>query len=170
MDYQFRNALNGFHRGDVVAYLQNLTEQHKAELLKQQAELQRLREENQQLKEAGEATQQPPIQAPETPVVAESPALPQQELEAYRRAEAAERNAAARAAQLEQDAEDKVAATRQALESLLSRAAAQSGQATADMSTLIAAAGNNLQAMQQQLSSMRTFLSETTTQLEELQK
>ncbi|MEA4966295.1 MAG: hypothetical protein VB055_10780 [Oscillospiraceae bacterium] len=191
MDYQFRSALNGFHRGDVVACLQNQAEQHRSELLKQQTELQRLREENAQLKENSDRLQaendqlqaaREQLQAVPNRVGAETSApsepspqvsampMQQQELDAYRRAEAAERVASQRAAQLEHEAAERVAAMQQTMESLLRAAAGKANQADAAVKDLTAAASGSLNAIGRQLSDMETFLDETAKSLRKLRK
>lgn len=101
MDYAFRSALHGFNRGDVVTYLQNMTEAHKGALLDA-----RRRRPGQgggvpppggAGRAEGQLTAQPSAE-PETPD------LQRQELEAYRRREAAERTAAAKAEKIEAEA------------------------------------------------------------------
>ena len=102
MEYQFRSALNGFHRGDVVAYLQNLMESHRTACLALQTELDRTTAELDTLQERCRKAEANGQSEPEP--------LQQQELEAYRRAEAAERTAQARIAALEHAAQERIAA------------------------------------------------------------
>lgn len=112
MDYQFRSALNGFNRSDVIAYLQNLKESHKAALLDAQAvadhaeeEAARLRDENRMLhKQLAELLGKQDAEPAEPLSEKSSLSLREEELEAYRRAEAMERNATLKAANIEQQA------------------------------------------------------------------
>ena len=115
--YHFRNALSGFHKGDVTAYIEKTAAQHRSELLEYQKTIATLQEENlslqQQLNLLMMATPVAQASAPgeeQTPAAeAEAAAtiepveeqnLMHQELRAYRRAEAVERNANARARKL----------------------------------------------------------------------
>lgn len=106
----FRTALSGFHKGDVTAYIEKTALQHRSELLEYEKKITELQEENrslqQQLNLLMMAT---PVAAP-VPAPAPEPApapaeLMTQELQAYRRAEAVERNANARARKLYQQLE-----------------------------------------------------------------
>ena len=54
MEYQFRSALNGFNRSDVVVYLQNLTEAHRGALLDAQTEASLAKEESVRLRDENE--------------------------------------------------------------------------------------------------------------------
>lgn len=115
---RFRSSIGGFHRTDVSNYIEALcTEHEKAlkqerqarEALQQQLEaarqaLQREQEETRQLQDALRETEKMLEEAltmsePE-PAAEAAPDYPAMELEAYRRAEAAERLALERAAQL----------------------------------------------------------------------
>ena len=100
---QFRSQLNGFHRQDVVSYIELMNNQHNAQLQQLQNELQ-LARENQA---------DPDLQAQLDAALArcaeleaqvaqlqETGGCSEQELEAYRRAERAERQAQQRAEQL----------------------------------------------------------------------
>lgn len=116
----FRSALHGFNREDVVHYLEYLNSKHTgivnqlktenqiladelAALQSQpasadfEAECAQLREENQQLQQQIDALTAQLAQQSEQPAV---PANAEDELEAYRRAEQAERTARERARQL----------------------------------------------------------------------
>lgn len=199
MDYQFRSALNGFNRSDVVVYLQNLTEAHKGALLNAQTEANRateeaarLRDENRmlhmQLAEFLTAQQEP---APSEPAP-EAASLQQQELEAYRRAEAAERTAlekaaaieqaaaeqaaaleqqaAERAAALQREAEEKLAATRQALNGILTSASARVSGDGESLSDLIASISGELSEIQTRLNAMTAFLADTAASLDALKQ
>ena len=114
---RFRTALGGFHKGDVAAYIEKTATEHRTKLLEYERQITELREENyslqQQLNLLMMATPAPvPAAAPvETP--APAPVVPvevtdlmQQELQAYRRAEAVERHANIRAKELYQQMED----------------------------------------------------------------
>ena len=104
---QFRSQLNGFNRQDVVSYIELMNNQHNAQLQQLQNELQ-LARENQA---------DPDLQAQLDAALArcaeleaqvaqlqETGGCSEQELEAYRRAEKAERQAQARAHQIYQQA------------------------------------------------------------------
>ena len=122
--YHFRSALGGFHKGDVTGYIEKTAAQHRSEMLELEATIVALRDENrslqQQLSLLMMATPAPvaalaPIPVPE-PVVAPAPVVAPEpvaapvamntaelvtaELQAYRRAESVERNAAQRARNL----------------------------------------------------------------------
>ena len=104
---QFRSQLNGFNRQDVVAYIELMNNQHNAALQQLQNQLE-LAQQNQA---------DPELQAQLDAALARCEALEaqvaqlqetggcsEQELEAYRRAEKAERQAQARAHQIYQQA------------------------------------------------------------------
>lgn len=105
--YSFRSALNGFHRGDVISFLEALTLKHAAELEEKtealrlvREEVERLRQENLRLQasasSSGAGREKPAADTPrETPSAAAA-----QELEAYRRAERYEREARLRAGKI----------------------------------------------------------------------
>ena len=106
---RFRTALGGFHKGDVTAYIEMTASQHRMELLECEKRISALQEENRSLQ------QQLNLLMMATPVAAPAPApaapaevtdLMQQELQAYRRAEAVERHANIRAKELYQQMED----------------------------------------------------------------
>ena len=117
MDYQFRTALNGFNRSDVVTYLQSLKESHKKEQLDAQSEISRLREENRmlhmQLAELLGQQRTVPAPAPEPKQEAPAASIREEELEAYRRAEAMERNATLKAANIEEQANELLRAAKE---------------------------------------------------------
>lgn len=140
--YRFRTALSGFHKGDVAGYIEKTAAAHRSEILEYEKVIADLREKNQSLQQqlnlmmmttaaledkaakaeaAAAAPELAPEPAPE-PVPAPQPAVDpvaavaeinMMELQAYRRAEAAERNANARAQklcqQLDQMREDAMA-------------------------------------------------------------
>lgn len=116
MDRNFRAALNGFNRSDVVNYIEESAINHekamrqlrdenaklKADLEKLQAEKDAL-EENQCIEETNEADDAPMDQDLENPGEADPPEImapTELELAAYRRAEAVERSAKNRASRL----------------------------------------------------------------------
>ena len=113
---KFRKAVNGFNRHDVVTYIEYLNNKHRSEINQLQNQLQAatrpvedagIREENQALKleidqlKAQLAEAQQPVTEAVTPV---GPSCTEQELEAYRRAERAERLAMERARATSQQA------------------------------------------------------------------
>ena len=122
--YSFRTALGGFHKGDVIGYVEKIASQHRSELLEYEKLVTSLREENRTLQQqmnllmmstplaqeaqpapvsviaeppVEEAKPQPAVSAP-----AEDQDLMHMELLAYRRAEEMERNANRRAKKLYQ--------------------------------------------------------------------
>lgn len=129
--YRFRTSLRGFHKGDVTAYIEKTASLHRSEMLEREQKICALQEENrslqQQLNLLMMATPAPapvcepePVAEPE-PIAEPAPApipepaaqpapdaleLMHQELLAYRRAEAVERNANNRARQLYEKMED----------------------------------------------------------------
>ncbi len=113
--YNFRSALNGFHREDVVHYLEYINAKNASQLAQLQADLEALRKENAALRENSEAKAR--CQALEEANAALAVELEQlknqktleaqrseEELEAYRRAERMERQTRQRAQQLSQRA------------------------------------------------------------------
>lgn len=121
----FRKAVNGFNRHDVVTYIEYLNNKHRSEIIQLQNQLKSvsrpvedtglttkcaaLEAENTALKEELEAlrTQLADLQAapktePVVPVPVIAPSCTEQELEAYRRAERVERLAMERARILSQ--------------------------------------------------------------------
>ena len=145
--YGFRTALGGFHKGDVIGYIERTLAQHRSELLEYEATVTSLREENRSLQQQmnlllmampdlshgpAQAPAEEPapvteesVPAPETAPVSESVPAPEAapapapeildvnnsalltaELQAYRRADAVERNAAKRARNIYHQLED----------------------------------------------------------------
>jgi archaellum component FlaC len=116
--YRFRSALGGYHKGDVAGYIEKTAAQHRSELLEREATITSLREENHSLQQQlnllmmstpapAPAPEPAPAPVPEpAPAPAPAPAemsateLLSSELQAYRRAEAVERNASQRARKL----------------------------------------------------------------------
>lgn len=114
----FRSALSGFNREDVVRYIEYINNKHKTELEQLNNQLQAVRQElsrakgedtsaiKQQLAEAQERCAQLEAQLAQASQQKQEAAQPQvqekscDELEAYRRAERAERLAKDRAAQI----------------------------------------------------------------------
>ena len=113
----FRSALGGFNREDVVRYIEYINNKHSAELAQLNTQLQTTREALSQAKAQGDTTelkaQLDAVQARCAELEAQlataqtaqpvAPAVPEKtgdELEAYRRAERAERLARDRAAQI----------------------------------------------------------------------
>ncbi len=107
MEHNFRAALNGFNRADVVSYIEECSINHARELRQLREENARLRSELEQL-EAARVQPEPLPPAPEPPAPPEPAPKPEpavsgtsaEELAAYRRAEAVERAARQRAAEL----------------------------------------------------------------------
>ena len=109
LDRNFRAALNGFNRSDVVNYIEECSIQHERALRQLRDENARLRADLEALqaeKEAAAAAQPEPLPEPageaepEPSAAPAAPASSELELAAYRRAEAAERSARSRAASL----------------------------------------------------------------------
>ena len=121
---RFRTALCGYRKGDVTAYIEKTASQHRFELLQCEQTIQTLQEENRSLQQqmsllmmampvsapAPEPIPEPepePVCESEPEAVAEAASadLAAMELQAYRRAEAVERNANNRARKLYQQME-----------------------------------------------------------------
>lgn len=105
----FRSAIGGFNRQDVVQYIEYMNHQHSTQIAQLNNQLQALREELAQAKTAADPTLQAQLEAAnarcaelEAKLEAASTAAAKtdDELEAYRRAERAERRAQDRAAQI----------------------------------------------------------------------
>ena len=101
---QFRTAIGGFHRGDVADYIENMSLQHRKDMQGLLEEIKILQEENDGLKEklaAAEAAAKACCPQEGAPAAAAEPVQKEEipenpealELQAYRRAEAAERTA-----------------------------------------------------------------------------
>ena len=88
----FRSAFHGFNRQDVVNYIEFMNQKHNSQIEQLNTQLQNAREELRQLKAAPVAVQAQ--SAPQESIPSDT------ELEAYRRAERAERKAQERAAQI----------------------------------------------------------------------
>ena len=102
---KFRSSLGGFNREDVANYIETQSIAHQKELRALREENVRLIAERDEARQALAALQAQAEAEADTDGAEEEPLAPQldlpaDELEAYRRAEAAERNARERAAQL----------------------------------------------------------------------
>ncbi len=107
--YAFRTAVGGFHKGDVTAYISKTAAAHQAEIADLKKQMEALEQENAALRDQvhlmelphllsqQEATQEPQSEAQP---VQNGASVKEQELLAYRRAEAAERFAHQRAKKL----------------------------------------------------------------------
>jgi hypothetical protein len=102
--YSFRTAVGGFHKGDVCAYITRLAGEHRQAVEALEQELEALRAENQSLKaQLSAQPQEAPQVSPPVQETMDLHAMEDRELQAYRRAEAAERLACQRAKKLYQD-------------------------------------------------------------------
>lgn len=146
----FRSALSGFHRQDVVNYIEYINQKHNLQLEQLNTQLQNAREElarlkaspadldalRQQLEEANERCKQ--LEAQLAAPHQETPA--DTELEAYRRAERAERKAQERATQIYTQAN-----------AVLAEATAKVETASNQMSQLVAEVTAKLSASKEDL-------------------
>ena len=101
MKMQFRSALSGFNRSDVVQYIEYLNKQHASQIAQLNSQLQAAQNTDnsalkQQLEEALERCAQLEAELRQE----RAPSTTEQELEAYRRAERTERLAQERASQI----------------------------------------------------------------------
>ena len=113
--YPFRSALGGFHKGDVTGYIEKTASLHRSELLQREQMIRTLQEENRSLQQqlnllmmtmpvtTPAPAPEPKMEVVSAPTTAELEAM---ELQAYRRAEAVERNANNRARKLCQQVEN----------------------------------------------------------------
>lgn len=125
----FRTSVGGFHKGDVTDYIAKTAEAHQRALQEKDKEIARLKERLSVLEQAAiaeeaaiaAAAEEPKASAPaeEVPAApaAQDEPLSQLELEAYRRAEAAERLASQRAKRLYEALGDICESTQTQLES-----------------------------------------------------
>lgn len=166
--YRFRTAVGGFHKGDVADYISKTAAQHSAELKKYQEQIAALEEENQILRQQFLTTPLPDPE-PAAPETTPSEAVSELELQAYRRAEAAERLANQRAKKLYQaleaickDTEQEFSQTDAALE--------QAVQAVRDQAKAMENAYHTLSALLQkskeQLCSMDAMMPDPGEELE----
>ena len=171
----FRTALSGFHKGDVTAYIEKTALQHRSQLLEYEKKITELQEENRSLQQQlnllmmatpvaapAPVAEPAPVPAP-APEPAPAPAeLMTQELQAYRRAEAVERNANARARKLYQQLEGVCqetldgfqltdSAVKQAIDAMMSQAAALE-QACQTLSAALNTSREKLAATNEQFS------------------
>jgi len=134
--HQFRSQLNGFHRQDVVNYIELMNNQHNTQLQQLQNQLQ-LAQENQAdedlqakldaaLARCAELEQQ-------IADLQQNGGCSEQELEAYRRAEKAERQAQTRAHQIYQQANAVLADATAKAEVAAQRISAISDEAVAQL-------------------------------------
>lgn len=112
IQYHFRTAVGGFHKGDVADYIAKSTAGHRAELNEYKSRVAALEAENDSLRQqltllmaSNTLLEEEPEEAlpPEAP---ENPPINELELQAYRRAEAAERLANQRAKKLYESLEE----------------------------------------------------------------
>ena len=101
----FRTAVGGFHKSDVAAYIANIAKEHQAQLQEKDKEIQALQEQldhamEQLSQQAASSEPAPDSSTTEAPIESQEETLDRMELEAYRRAEAAERIASQRAKKL----------------------------------------------------------------------
>ena len=127
--YRCRSALGGYHKGDVLGFIEKVASEHRSEVLEYEKTIADLREENRSLQQqlnllmmatpvpAAKEPKPEPIPEP-TPAPTADPAnmsaaeLVSMELQAYRRAEAMERSANQRATKLYQQLEEVCSDTR----------------------------------------------------------
>ncbi len=100
----FRTAVGGFHKSDVSEYIAKVAKEHQSQLQEKDKEIQQLRQQLDEVRDQlnRQTTAPEPEEAPaaEAPAEAQEETLDRLELEAYRRAEAAERIASQRAKKL----------------------------------------------------------------------
>ena len=116
--YVFRTSIGGFHKQDVSEYIETTAAAHQAQVSELQKQIDHLEQENQLLQSELETMQEQAIvseaQSPQVvPEFTEAPlaessaaSLQEQELAAYRRAEAAERLACQLARKLYEEMQD----------------------------------------------------------------
>lgn len=176
----FRSALNGFHRADVVQFIQNQTTEHEKALRLLREENARLREEldvlRAQLAQCSvepepAPAEQPPVETPAQPAPPEpapvtdldAPIAPaatvvsvaptqfnELELAAYRRAELAERSAKERAA-----------ASAERMRSVFAQADEKLNVTVQDFSTLMESFRHDFDQVQQLLATAQGIVSES---------
>ncbi len=161
--YSFRTALNGFHRGDVIAFLTELTMKHEAQLEEKSEELRLAKEEIQRLEKelskCGSASAECCAEQPVKPIQQTSDDLHQQELDAYRRAERCEREARLRAGKIYADVSETVDHTGEQL-------IAQEKQLTKISATI----SSDIAALQAAMANIRIELNATRDQMQLLEK
>ncbi|MBE6932197.1 MAG: hypothetical protein E7464_02290 [Ruminococcaceae bacterium] len=162
--FSFRTALNGFHRGDVIAFLEELTKKHSIEMDEQQEALRHATEEVERLRgELRKLQEERPSEivapAEEAPAFEASPDAQGRELEAYRRAERCEREARLRAGRIYGD----VSA---AVESAGAQLIAQEEQLTKISATV----SSDIIALQAAMADVRIQLNATRRQISEMER
>ena len=177
--YTFRTALSGFNRADVSAYIAKTAAAHQAELEDLRQELESLRQENLSLRqeletlspapeaepvpeeppEVPEETPEVPEETPETPEELLSGDLRELELEAYRRAEAAERRAYTRADRMYRD-----------MQAIYTRSAETMERSDRDASGAVVAIEDQLETLRQSLSALMGTLQGSAKDLEDLSR
>ena len=166
---KFRTAVGGFNRMDVVSYIESLSMKNQQTLKKLQEENSELRRQIAQYEAASvpsEMEETPPEtvepEVPEAePIVHAEPdtaSLKDQELAAYRRAEAAERTARTRATQLNQSVDE-------IFSEALSRFDSSSSEANALCEDLL----SSYSRLQEALADIRVIYDETVSHLQALQ-
>lgn len=103
--YRFRTAVGGFHKGDVAEYISKTAQLHRTETQQKDKLIDALQQENLELRQqlnilmaSSAILEEDPVETVDDPE--KSPELTVLELEAYRRAEYAERMANQRAKKL----------------------------------------------------------------------
>lgn len=135
MEYSFRSALNGFHRGEVLACIEELLRDKNA----LSERLSSLESENAAMRRELEA-----LRAEPQP---ESHDLHQDELEAYRRAEAVERRANETAERLLSEAEALKAQAEAEADALRSQAETEAAAAAEKAAALLSDANERAQSV-----------------------
>ena len=170
---KFRTSIGGFHRADVSNYIETICAEHERTLKLERREretvqqmlqdtkaaLLREQEENRQLQEALRETEKMLEEALSMePEAEETPDYLNMELEAYRRAEAAERMAMERAAQL-----------RRSFSALVDGAATRYEQAGEEIQALTEDIRTNLKRLEETLSDLNEMFDQTTEAFEQLE-
>ncbi len=160
--YHFRTALNGFHREDVVHYLEYINTRHQNQLNQLRDELAAAQQEAQsravlagrvlqleaqcqELQQQLAAAQQPSAPLPQAPVADPG----NRELEAYRRAERTERQARQRASQLYTQANGVLADTAAQVDDAAKQLEAAAGQTAGQLEALLEMLNQSKQILRQ---------------------
>jgi len=145
----FRSAFHGFNREDVVSYIEYINNQHNAQVAQLNTQLQNANEalakalaqpKNTELEEKIQALEARCKELEEQLAAQPMPEKTDDELEAYRRAERAERSAKDRAAQIYDKAN-----------AVLADVTVRTEEAAAAMKELIAQVADRLQLTEQEL-------------------
>ncbi len=165
---KFRTAVGGFNRMDVVSYIESLSLQNQQTLKKLQEENSDLRRQIAQYEAASapseleEAAAEPETVELEAEAIAhaepETASLKEQELAAYRRAEAAERTARTRASQLNQSVDE-----------IFSEALSRFDNSGSEANALCEDLLSSYSRLQEALADIRVIYDETVSQLQALQ-